>query len=152
MPSRILRQLAVLAVLAAAGAAACATRQRPATSSDPVTSTAAGAPGQAAGRPQSRRDVITRDEIARSTAANALELVRQLRPSFLSDRGPQSFQNQDAGRVIVYLNGTKYGFLDSLSQIPTVGITEIRHFSATEATQRWGIGHSGGVIYVTVGS
>ena len=110
----------------------------------------AGAPDQAVGRPRSRRDVITLEEIKATSASTALDLIRQLRPSYLNDRGPQSLTNDQAGRVVVYVNGTRFGYVESLGEIAAASVSEVRHISGIDATQRWGIGHAGGVIYVTV--
>lgn len=145
--------LGALALALTAAAGACKSGQ-PSGGSSGVTSSSgpgtAGAPDQALGRPTGRRDIITLEEIKKTSASTALDLIRQLRPSYLNDRGPQSLTNDQAGRVIVYVNGTRYGYVESLNEISAASVSEVRRISGVDATQRWGIGHAGGVIYVTV--
>ena len=50
--------------------------------------------------------------------------------------------------VLVYVNEVRLGMVEDLRTIPTTQVQEIRYISATDATQRWGTGHSSGVIQV----
>lgn len=103
-------------------------------------------PGRAA--PQNR-NVITADEIAKSNASNAYEAVERLRPAFFQTRGSQSIQNSAPPTPMVYVDGMKYGTLQSLMTIPTVSIITIQYMNALDATQRFGIGNDGGAIVVS---
>ena len=94
------------------------------------------------------RNLITADEIARSNATNAYEAVERLRPAFLRTRGSQSIQNQEPPTPMVYVDGMRYGTLQTLATVPTIGIVSIQYLNAIEATQRYGFGHEGGAIMI----
>jgi hypothetical protein len=49
----------------------------------------------------------------------------------------------------VYVNGVRSGDVNSLHQIQVIDVREVRRLSATEATQRYGTGHTMGAILVT---
>jgi hypothetical protein len=51
--------------------------------------------------------------------------------------------------VVVYVDGQRYGGPTSLEQFRMGSFKEMRYYSASEATSRWGTGHAGGVIYLT---
>ncbi|HEX2168370.1 MAG TPA: hypothetical protein VHG09_14140 [Longimicrobiales bacterium] len=95
-------------------------------------------------------DVLTRAEIQASRAPNAYELLQQLRPQFLRSRGALNVSDAAAGYAVVYVNDVHHGDLDSLRAIRIGEIEEIRYIGATDATTRWGTGHTGGVIQVRV--
>lgn len=95
------------------------------------------------------RNRITADEIAKSNAANAYEAVERLRPAFLRTRGSQSLQNQEPPTPMIYIDGMRYGALQSLASVPTLGIVSIEYLGAIEATQRFGLGNEGGAIMIT---
>ncbi len=95
------------------------------------------------------RNRITAEEIANSNAANAYDAVERLRPAFLRTRGTQSLQNTDPPTPIVYIDGMRYGAVQTLASIPTLGIVSIEYLSAIDATQRFGIGNDGGAIMIT---
>ena len=95
------------------------------------------------------RNLITADEIEKSNATNAYEAVERLRPAFLRTRGAQSIQNQQPPTPMIYIDGMRYGPLQTLSSVPAVGIVSIQYLTAIEATQRFGFGNEGGAIMVT---
>ena len=109
--------------------------------------------GACGGRPHhvtpQDRNLITADEIAKSNASNAYEAVERLRPAFLRTRGAQSLQNQEPPTPMIYIDGMRYGPLQTLSSIPAIGIVSIQYLSAIEATQRFGFGNEGGAIMIT---
>jgi hypothetical protein len=76
-------------------------------------------------------------------------MVEKLRPRWLYYRGPMSFTDPDAGRLIVYLDGTRYGWAESLRRIPTTHLVGLEYLGGVEAAARFGLGHSGGAILVT---
>jgi hypothetical protein len=63
-------------------------------------------------------------------------------------RLPATINAPAKGDVIVYLDNTRYGDANSLRQISVSSIAAVRYFSASEAQQKWGSGHPGGVIEV----
>lgn len=93
-------------------------------------------------------DVLTRDEIVASSAATAYDAVRQLRPNFMRSRGQSSIQSPGAAMPVVYVDNIARGGLDALRDIRAGDVAEIRYVSASDATTRYGTGHSGGVIEV----
>jgi hypothetical protein len=95
------------------------------------------------------RNLITADEIAKSNASSAYEAVERLRPSFFQTRGSQSIQNTAPPTPMVYVDGMKYGTVQSLMTLPAVSIISIQYMNAIDATQRFGIGNDGGAILVT---
>ncbi|MEO6446449.1 MAG: hypothetical protein ABIZ91_08880 [Gemmatimonadaceae bacterium] len=114
----------------------------------------ASGPGgrNAAGR-GSRTDVIDRSEIARSNAQNAYDVIRTLRPVFLSSRGPSTLlrTSSTTNAPVVYLDDNRYGDVASLRNIPVDHVFEIRYFSATQAQTRWGMDHPAGAIQIITG-
>jgi hypothetical protein len=98
--------------------------------------------------PQNRY-LITADEIAKSNASNAYEAVERLRPAFFQTRGSQSIQNTAPPTPVVYVDGMRYGAVQSLMSLPTISIISIQYMNALDATQRFGIGNDGGAILVT---
>ena len=108
---------------------------------------AACSPQSARVAPQ-ERNFITADEITKSNATNAFEAVERLRPAFLRTRGSQSLQNQEPPTPMIYVDGMRYGTLQTLSSVPTIGIVSIQYLSAIEATQRFGMGNEGGAIMI----
>jgi len=97
------------------------------------------------------RDVITEEELASTSATNALDAVRQLRPQMLQSRGPTTLGNAaDAGTgPAVFLDGQRFGGLNELASISVTDIREIRYLSGPDATQRFGTGYTQGAILVS---
>jgi hypothetical protein len=56
--------------------------------------------------------------------------------------------NGEATMPKVYVDNVSYGNVESLSNINSSQIKEIRYIKATDATTQWGTGHTGGVILV----
>jgi hypothetical protein len=108
-----------------------------------------GAPSVARSNP----NLITQEEIASSSAANVYDLIQRLRPNFLRTRGavhgaPTTENHLEAVQLVVYMNENRLGNSDQLRQIPLGDIREVRYFSASDATTKWGVGHSAGAIQV----
>lgn len=98
-------------------------------------------------RPARRSNVlITQQELRESSSRDAYQAVQMLRPDWLRGRGTTTLGTPPD--VVVYLDGQRLGNKSTLAQVPTNGIKEVRFYSATDATQRWGTGHSAGVIEV----
>jgi len=103
---------------------------------------------EAGGRDGTSRDVVTRAEIADTAVSNAFQALERLRPRWLRSRGPVSVEHPEAGNPVVYMDGTRFGPLRTLRQIGVEVIGEIRYMDPNEATNRFGAGHTGGVIMV----
>jgi hypothetical protein len=103
---------------------------------------------------------ISEQEIAQGTYQTALEIVQSLRPQMTRSRAsatsaPRSatgLSESTAGTVsvVVYMDDTRLGEVATLSTIPAQRVREIRYIGASDATTRWGTGHSSGVIQVVM--
>ena len=93
-------------------------------------------------------NVITQEEIAQTNRNSVFEVIEMLRPQWLQGRSAQSVNNRDGG-IVVYMDDVRYGDLTSLRTINTAGIFRMERFNATAASQRWGPGHSDGVIVIS---
>ena len=136
---------ALLAVAALAGTAGCASSGTAGQRGEPQT-TAVSAPT----RERKDPNVITEAELATRSTLTARQAIEQLRPQFLRVRGMTTLGNAQTSDVIwVYLDGTRMGTLEVLSNIGAHEIREIRYLSPSEATNRYGTGHVQGAIVIT---
>jgi hypothetical protein len=131
-----------LVVLLVAGAA-CAQK---------TASTSTGAATTGTTRIRKNPDVISQQELRDPTIAgvDAMTAIRQLRPAFFRNRGPQSFTNATAGQVQV---SQDYGPLQPVSQLSTVdtrSLVEVRYLNANDAQNRFGINANGGPVIVVL--
>ena len=101
-------------------------------------------------------DLITQDQIVRSKATNAYDVIATISPKMFIAHGAATTRDQQpptTGRqalpVVVYVDNVKVGPIDELKTLGKVDLKEIRYLSPRVATDRWGQGHPGGVIYVT---
>jgi hypothetical protein len=90
--------------------------------------------------------VLTQDDLVDHRYENVLEAVQTLRANWLNDRGPDSFASPS--HIWVYVDNTRVGDVQSLAQISTRYVASVRKVNGIDATARWGIGHSAGVISV----
>jgi hypothetical protein len=97
-------------------------------------------------RPRFDFSVLTHEQLDERNYQNVLEAVQTLRANWLNERGPDSFATPS--RIWVYLDNTRLGGVQALSQIPARSISSVRKVNGIDATARWGIGHSAGVISV----
>ncbi|MEP6764401.1 MAG: hypothetical protein ABJB66_08835 [Gemmatimonadaceae bacterium] len=109
-----------------------------------MASPAEARPAASSTRPSA--DMITREQIAANARQNAYDVVKSMHPNWLIQRAPGG---KDVQPVIVFLDGTRYGAVERLSDIPASGISSIQHIDGPSATIRWGTGYGGGVLYVT---
>ena len=117
-----------------------------------VSCASAGTPAQSDSgvrQPSRSRTVLLMDEIQQSSARDAFHAVQLLRPDWLRSRGAVSTRDTRPAQVTVYVDGQKYGGASSLEQFRMGSFKEMRYYSGSEATSRWGTGHAGGVIYLT---
>lgn len=91
---------------------------------------------------------ITQEEILRSSAASAYDLVRSLRPAWLYSRGVRNVQDPRGDVVQVYVNKARMGGPQMLGQIPASEVESIRFYDAAAANYRFGTGHMRGAIEV----
>jgi hypothetical protein len=99
-------------------------------------------------RPSNDR-VLGEEEILASKATSLYDVVRLLRPNWLRRSGtrPTSFTGAPA-EIVVYLDGQRYGELESLARLSPTSVRFAEFLSASEAQARFGQGNLGGVIHV----
>ena len=115
-----------------------------------VSCASSGTPARSdSGHTTRNRTVLLQDEIKASSARDAYHAVQLLRPEWLRSRGAASMQSTQPETAIVYVDGQKYGGPSSLEQFRMGTFKEMRYYSGSEATSRWGTGHAAGVIYLT---
>lgn len=94
------------------------------------------------------RNVITGAQIEEAGLVpfTAWEAVEQLRPNWLRSRT----STITSGRIyaVVFVDGARYGGLDTLRSLPVANVEEMRYLSAQDAMTRYGSGYLGGVIEV----
>jgi hypothetical protein len=97
-----------------------------------------------------QRNVITYTEIqmANNPMSNAWDFIAYSRPHMLRDRGPTSIQNTNPPTATVFLDEAELGGIQVLKTINMGSVREIRYLSAADATTRYGMGHTGGVIVI----
>jgi hypothetical protein len=93
-------------------------------------------------------NLITQEEIGASTETNAYDAVARLRPLFLRTRGRTSINNQGDEHATVFVDGQRYGDLNSLKNIVANQIREIRYYSGPEAVTKFGMDYGSGAIEV----
>ena len=94
-------------------------------------------------------DVITAEELEASSESNVYLAIQRLRPQWLRTRPRGSMRvSGPEPVVVVYIDATRYGTLSSLQSLTVGGIYEIRRYDASEATNRFGTGHTNGAIVV----
>lgn len=116
-----------------------------------VAGTIGCASGGTPSRPRPNRQVITEQEVAQAGAGNAYEVIRRLRPNFLVSHGEVTLGNAQGSSQYpnVYLDGLKYGDINSLRNIDAMQVAEVRMYQAWEAQTKFGLGNNSGVIAIT---
>ncbi len=94
-------------------------------------------------------DVLTLEQIRRIDAHDALDVVRRLRPAWLRPRGATRFGGEPVAEPVVYLDNVYIGDPRALAGVRAENLYEIQHLSASDATIRYGTGHTAGAILVT---
>lgn len=103
--------------------------------------------------PKIRRnpDLISSQEIEAASDAmrTAYDVVKQLRPIWLTARGQSSIRLRTP-EPQVYVGGAHRGGVASLGDIARSSIRQIEHLRGQDATNRYGTGHESGAILVTL--
>jgi hypothetical protein len=93
--------------------------------------------------------LITEEEVLASLATTAYELIRSLRPSFLSYRGETSFDRRTSRPYPnVYVDDQVFGTITILQSIPAADVSTVRLYRSSEAVTKFGTGNAGGVIAI----
>jgi hypothetical protein len=104
----------------------------------------------APGSGPSSRDVITQEDIEKSSAYTAYELVERLQPHWLTSRGNVSITDDSATIPSVFLGGVQVGNVEYLRGVLVQDVAELRFYAPGEAAARFGMGHQRGVIVLTL--
>jgi hypothetical protein len=81
---------------------------------------------------------------------SALEAISRLRPNWLT-RGTTSFDPPRTEYPVVFVDGVRYGELESLRNIAADHVAAVRFYSAAEAAPRFGLqGGLSGVIEINM--
>ena len=91
-------------------------------------------------------NALDANDIASTAASNVYDAIQRLRPQWLTSTRIRRGGSGDD--LIVYLDSNRYGTMNSLRSLSIGGVQEVRYFSASEATNRYGTGHTGGAILV----
>lgn len=100
-------------------------------------------------------DVISTEELREYPQYTAFEMIRQFRANWLNDRGGSInvLGREDIANphgIRLYVDGVvQPDGLRELELLSTDEISEIRKLDSSEATQRFGLGHTSGAILVT---
>jgi hypothetical protein len=108
-------------------------------------------------RSPGQRADITQPEIQTvlGRSSTAYDIVKFLRPEMLLRRTvtgvepTPAMMAKELPGVHVHVDDVRVGNFDILSTIPARAVTSIRWLSATDASTRFGNGHTAGVIVVT---
>jgi len=93
--------------------------------------------------------LITEEEVVASLATTAYEVIRSLRPNFLSYRGETSFDRRTSRPYPnVYVDDQVFGTITILQSIPASDVSSIRLYRSAEAVTKFGTGNAGGVISI----
>lgn len=111
-----------------------------------VLAACAAGPSPTTGR-SFNASLITREQIQERQFSTAYDAVKELRGTWLNQHGPQSFRYP--ATIQVYLDGVKMGDVSTLQTIAAPSIQYIRFYNAQQATDKWGIDHNAGAIYVS---
>ena len=96
------------------------------------------------------RYLVTEQELETVSDRSAYEALQQLRPSFLKSRDVQTQSNPIPKAVDVYVDGGQTEGLAALQSIRAGTVKEMRFYEPKQANTKFGTGHNGGVIAVTL--
>jgi hypothetical protein len=92
------------------------------------------------------RNVIMQDEIDSTRSSNVYDLIARTRGDFLKDRGAISIKTKQRSVAVVFMNDQEYGIIETLRNVLTSHIGEVRYYSGTDAVAKFGAQYGGGVI------
>lgn len=103
--------------------------------------------------PTSKANFLSDVEIGNANANlnSAYDAIARLRPNWLAARGVTSFGDVGGGTefAVVYIDGQRYGDLNSLRNIQAFQVGSMQYYDVTQAGATFGIrGGSSGVIEI----
>ena len=93
-------------------------------------------------------NVITAPELSRSTAPNAYDAIRQIRPEMLRTRDPGAILYFKARQSVVAVDNTLVGGVEVLRTLPTSKVARIEYVDSRVAAKRYGTGFGNGVMLI----
>ena len=84
------------------------------------------------GRPRTRQDVLTAEEISTITVSNMYEAVQRLRPQWLQLRAPQGLYSATA--IAVFLGRTYLGGPEALKEVGPEAASRLRYLDGVTAS------------------
>ena len=94
------------------------------------------------------RNLITLEELAPLPSLSAFEAVQRLRPAWLQSRGPMSGGAATRSYPHVMMDGIHMGDINTLRDLRTDNVQELRFISARDATTQFGTGYMAGIIEI----
>ena len=101
--------------------------------------------------PQPQRhdpNVITEEDLRGSASGSLYDAIRRLRPGWRLQGPPTTLLRQSDGGVIVYVDGIRFGGVETLRQFQPSSVLSIRYYSPGEAEGQFGPGHLKGAIAI----
>ena len=114
--------------------------------------------------PRRDNNLISTAELEGIATTNLLDVVQSLRPQWLRGRGAKTLQTVTVTvggetleipretPIVVYQENIRLGDLHVLRDLSPTGIASIQYLDSRAATQRWGTGHVGGAILLSMKS
>ncbi len=102
--------------------------------------------GGSGGRRRGGSGVLTEEDLAPYPQESLHDTIRRARASWLRRRGG----SERVEVVQVYVDGARLGDISTLQSIRTSEVARVEYMNGGDATTRFGTGHGGGVIQVTM--
>jgi hypothetical protein len=105
--------------------------------------------GPIAARPRADQDIITRDQMESQHFITVYDAITALHSNWLIERPLTLGVSAGNPQVVIYMDQVRLGNADELRNVLVKEVSYIRHYSAMEATTRFGVGHAQGAIVIS---
>jgi hypothetical protein len=102
----------------------------------------------AGGGPMRSSNVLTREDLEAVQVSSVYDAVQRLRPQWMSHPLAPSGQ-PGSNPILVYVDRHQVGTLEELRHLTVDQVEMLEFVSASDATTRYGTGHTSGIIEVT---
>jgi hypothetical protein len=116
----------------------------------PACSSTAGGSATQSGNSSGGRYMLTESELQAATERTLYEVIQRQRPTFFRSRQVRSNTTPNPEPVHVFVDGTRVEGVESLKLFTPRNVKEVRFYEPHEANVRFGTGHHGGLISVTL--
>ena len=99
----------------------------------------------------SSSDVLTAEDLRDVPVTTVYDAIRRLRPTWLRVRSAPTTGNPVPERPVVYVDGVRAGTVGILRDMRREHVVRIEYLDPSDATNRFGTGHTGGALLVTTG-